>query len=48
MQAIQACMAPKGMAFQPFWSETGYGFCTLVSLVSNVWKKLFLLLLYTP
>ena len=24
IQAIRVCAAPKGMVFQPFWSEKGY------------------------
>ena len=23
-------MVPKGLVFQPFWAEIGYGLCTLV------------------
>ena len=28
--AEEVCAAPKGMVFQPFWSEIGYGLYTLV------------------
>ena len=40
------CVAPKSMAFKSLSPEIGYFLCTLVSLVSNFWEKLFLLCYY--
>ena len=39
ISAIQVCAAPKGMVFEPFWSENGYRFWPLWSEIGYGFQR---------
>ena len=44
ISAILVCAAPKGMVFEPFWSENGYKFGPLRSEIGCGWKNVLIFL----